>query len=137
MIYALKVLDDKMCACNGGSMKYELNKWYEVKGEIRLCEHGFHLTYQPNNWQGKRVFIAQTRKILAESNDKMACRQIRLLKELTPQMLAEYEKVRQQAWAEYKKVRQPAWAEYEKVRQQAWAEYKKALSAYLKFLLTA
>lgn len=51
-------------------------------------------------------------------------------------MLAEYQKIADQAWAEYQKSREQALAEYERIvkqaraeyqesREQAWAEYKK------------
>jgi hypothetical protein len=44
---------------------------------------------------------------------------------LTPEALAEYEKIRQPAWEEYEKIVQPAQAEYLKIRQPAWEEYEK------------
>jgi hypothetical protein len=136
MIFALKCLGVNMESCNGGKQQYILNKCYSVKGGIKLCENGFHLTYQPESWKGSRVFVAQTPKVFEKQDDKMVCQKVRLLRELTPEMLAEYRKVEQQALAEYRKVEQPALAEYRKVKQQALAEYRKveqqALAEYEK-----
>ena len=48
-----------------------------------------------------------------------------ILQMLTPQALAEYEKIEGPALAEYEKIEGPAWAEYEKIEGPAWAEYEK------------
>lgn len=80
-ILMLKVLDENMKSCNGGSMQFEVGKRYTVKGDIRMCQHGFHLTFQPKNWRGSRVFIAETSKIYDFTTDgmKAVCQNIKLL----------------------------------------------------------
>jgi len=124
-IYGLKCLDAEMCSCNGGLMKWKLNKWFTVKGKIELCDNGLHLTFQPEKWNGTRIFICETPKIYEISEDKSVCRKMRLLKELSKEELEAYEKVEQQALEAYKKVEQPAWEAYKKAKQPALEAYKK------------
>jgi len=125
MLY-LKVLDSEMRSCNGGNQQWQLGKWLRHKGPVAICKSGLHLTLKPKNWVGKRVFIAETPKVHHEQDYKAVARTVRLLRELSPPLLAEYEKARDHLWAEYDKARAPLWAEYEKARDHLWAEYDKA-----------
>ena len=125
MLY-LKVLDSEMRSCNGGNQQWQLGKWLRHKGPVAICKSGLHLTLNPNEWRGKRVFIAETPKVHHEQDYKAVARTVRLLRELSPPLLAEYEKARDHLWAEYDKARAPLWAEYDKAEAHLWAEYDKA-----------
>src|SRR5208337_5010138 len=72
-----------MQSCNGGTQIWELNRWYEATGELKLCKSGYHLTYYPELWKGTRVFLAEATEIGQIDTDKFVCRKIQLLKELS------------------------------------------------------
>ena len=99
----LKVLDSNMNSCNGGSMKWTLTKNITVKGKIKICKNGIHLTLDPKSWSGKRIFIAQTNKVydFQEDGIKAVCRTAKLLLELSPNQLKTYDEGRAPLWKTY------------------------------------
>ena len=73
-------------------MTYELGKWYEVDGEIKPCENGFHFCRKLEDIQEyydlfhSRLFeIEADGKIMEASNTKMVCSKIRLVREILPE----------------------------------------------------
>ena len=146
-MFGLKCLDADMRSCNGGSLQWQIDKWYNVKGKIKLCKNGIHLTFQPKRWQGSRVFLAETPKVYISETDKFVCRKARLIRELSSleleaykkaeaQALEAYEKAEAQALEAYEKAEDQALEAYEKAEAPAWEAYKKAkapaLEAYKK-----
>ena len=118
----LKILNKDMRSCNGGkAQKWQLNKWYEIKGKIVKCQKGLHITLNPKLWNGSRVFIAETPQTFEEDFEKAVCAKLRLLKELSPEELEAYEKVEAQALEAYKQV-----------EAQALEAYKKKCQVFLK-----
>ena len=74
-------------------MHYEIGKWYEVDGEIKPCENGFHFCRKLEDIQEyydlfhSRLFeIEADGKIMeAASDTKMVCSRIRLVREILPE----------------------------------------------------
>jgi hypothetical protein len=87
----LKVLNLEMQSCNDGKLRWKLNAWQIVSGNLVMCSQGLHLTTEPSKWAGRRIFIAETSKVYGRNEDKRLCRRVRLLKELSPKELAWYE----------------------------------------------
>ena len=92
MVKGYKALSPNMAAIYGNGMTYELGKWYEVDGEIKPCENGFHFcrkledTHRYYNLFKSRLFeIEADGKIMEASNTKMVCSRIRLLREILPE----------------------------------------------------
>ena len=92
MVKGYKALDEDMKAIFGDGMHYEIGKWYEVDGEIKPCENGFHFcrkledTHRYYNLFKSRLFeIEADRKIMEASNTKMVCSKIRLVREILPE----------------------------------------------------
>ena len=82
---------DPDISCRG--FQFELNKWYEVEGEIIECKNGFHFCEQPSGvWNyysdpGTRVFKIEAEDILDTpfipgTDYKRVCRRIRLIEEV-------------------------------------------------------
>jgi hypothetical protein len=75
-------------SCNGGNLKWSLpkdgkpGKWHKVKGDLKICEKGLHLTNKPYNWYswGCTCFEAEAKGIKEWKDDKCVCREVRLLK---------------------------------------------------------
>ena len=75
-------------SCNGGDLKWSLpkngkpGKWHKVKGELKICEKGLHLTTKPYKWYswGCTCFEAEAKEIKSWEEDKCVCREARLLK---------------------------------------------------------
>jgi hypothetical protein len=134
-ILALKILDQEMNSCNGGNLHYELNKLYTIKGQIKICQNGIHLTYRPDKWEGTRIFIAETRTKIEEEDDKFVCRSAKLLKELTPEQLKKYkegkasllntyEEGEASLWKTYEEGKAPLLKTYEEGKAPLWKTYK-------------
>ncbi len=77
--------------CRG--FQFELNKWYEVNGDLIWCKWGFHFCVHPSGpWsyytqEGTRVFRIEAEEVLetpyeAGSDLKKVCRRIRLVEEI-------------------------------------------------------
>ena len=125
-ILGLKVLDENMQSCNGGTMAWALDKWVSVKGTISICHNGLHMTYEPNKWNGTRVFIAETPKVFEVEGDKVVCGRLRLLRELSPA-----------AWKAYDEAKATAWKAYDEAKATAEKAYNKAIQAVLAGMLEA
>ena len=75
-------------SCNGGDLKWSLpkngkpGKWYKVKGDLKICEKGLHLTTKPYKWYswGCTCFEAEVKGIKEWQDDKCVCSEARLLK---------------------------------------------------------
>ena len=80
---SLKVLNDNMESCSGGKLKWEKGKKYTVRGKLKLCQKGLHLTTFPEEWQGSRVFIAEASLPIETDVKKSVHRAVKLLKELS------------------------------------------------------
>ena len=134
-ILALKILDQEMNSCNGGNLHYELNKLYTIKGQIKICQNGIHLTYRPNKWEGTRIFIAETRTKIEEEDDKFVCRSAKLLKELTPEQLKKYKEGKASLWKTYEEGEAPLWKTYKEGKALLWKTYKEEIQKILKSFL--
>ena len=141
MILGLKLLDENMQSCNGGSFQWELDKWYEIEGEINICESGFHFTLLPGIWEGVRLFICETPKVLDEQIDESVCRKIRLVKELSLEERESYEKTILSASEIYNKTivsfadKNFVRKVYEESESSAWKIFEKSLQKTLKELV--
>ena len=88
-----KALSPSMAAICGNGMHYEIGKWYEVDGEIKPCENGFHFcrkledTHWYYNLFESRLFEieADGEVMEAASDTKMVCSRIRLVREILPE----------------------------------------------------
>jgi hypothetical protein len=118
----LKVLDENMQSCNGGTMAWALDKWVSVKGTISICSRGLHMTYDLSGWKGNRVFIGETAKIFEKEGDKVVCGRMRLLRELTPAEVKRYEEAIAPEVKRYEEAIAPEVKRYEEA---AAAEYKR------------
>ena len=106
---ALKVLDENMRSANGGEQQWRLGEKVTAKGKLVICENGIHLTYQPNEWRGTRVFVAKFWRE-ADFNDigmKLVCRSATLLCELSPKQLKAYKEGEAQLWKAYEEGEAP------------------------------
>ena len=112
MTLYLKTLDKDMMSCNGGKQEWKLNEWVNVKGKIKMCYNGIHLTLRPYKWCGERVFIAETEKVTDEVEDKVVCRKARLIYELSGRDLKACEEAIALAWKAYEEAKAPAWKAY-------------------------
>src|SRR5579859_4344266 len=79
--------------CKGHPFK--LGEWYEIEGDIKLCERGFHFCISPSGvyaFYGSydaRIFECEAEQILecpteAGADFKLVAKRIRLVKEITP-----------------------------------------------------
>ena len=94
MIKGYKALSSDMKAVNGNGMTYELGKWYEVDGEIKPCENGFHFckkledTHRYYNLFKSRLFEIEADGEIMETAiylpTKKVCSRIRLVREILP-----------------------------------------------------
>ena len=100
-VLGLKLLDENMQSCNGGSFQWELDKQYEIEGEIEIYKSGFHFTFQLDEWKGSRLFICETPEVINKQIDKIVCRKIRLIKELILEERESYKKDKKIAWGKY------------------------------------
>jgi len=87
-----KALSPSMAAICGNGMHYEIGKWYEVDGEIKPCENGFHFckkledTHWYYNLFESRLFEIEADGEVMEAGDtKMVCSKIRLVREILPE----------------------------------------------------
>jgi len=131
-ILGLKVLDENMQSCNGGEMQWRLRKWVSVRGTISMCSKGLHLTYVPNKWKGSRVFIAETPKVFEAEDDKVVCRRLRLLRELSPAALKAYNEAEATAEKAYNKATATAWKAYNEATATALKAYAEAEATALR-----
>jgi len=77
-------------SCHGGDLKWSLPKngnpgaWHEVKGDLKICEKGIHLTTERFKWYkwGCSVYEAEAEDIISWEEDKCVARKVRLLKEV-------------------------------------------------------
>jgi hypothetical protein len=77
-------------SCHGGSLKWSLpkngksGKWHEVKGGLKICEKGIHLTTKIFNWYkwGCTAYEAEAKDIIDWQDGKCVCRKARLLKKV-------------------------------------------------------
>lgn len=85
----------------GGDLTWSLPKkdkpgdWHEVEGPIVRCRNGFHLTLEPFRFISNLAYVeAYEAEYDGEATDiydghEIACRKVRLIRELTPDDLAE------------------------------------------------
>ncbi len=59
-------------------------KWHTVKGDLKICEKGIHLTTERFNWYkwGCTAYEAEAKDIVEWEKDKCVARSVRLLKEV-------------------------------------------------------
>ena len=91
-----KALNLNMKAINGNHMKYEMNKWYHVDGEVILCENGFHFckelfyTTLCYGYENCRFFEIEAKGTIVEGFDKCVCSEIKLVREITKEEFVKY-----------------------------------------------
>ena len=134
-ILALKKLNQNMESCNGGSMRWQLGETVTVKGKIQMCSRGIHLTFEPSDWRGSRVFIAETFEVVDAQGNKIVCRSAKLLLELSPSLLKAYEEGQASLlkaylegnaslWKAYEEGNAPLWKAYEEGKASLWKAYE-------------
>jgi hypothetical protein len=75
--------------------KFEIGKWYEIEGEVEMCNRGWHFCSHPsgvysyNNAPDVRVFRVEAEQVLivpteAGADFKLVAKRIRLVEEVTP-----------------------------------------------------
>ena len=80
---------------DGVKFQFELGKWYEHKGEVRLCGAGFHFCVHPSGPYAfysnpdSRIFKIEAEQVLevptdAGADSKLVAKRIRLVEEITP-----------------------------------------------------
>ena len=82
-----KATDQNMC-CKGH--QFELGKWYEVEGDLKMCKNGFHFCEYPSGpwryYQNCRIFEVEAKEVLLGTGSgaglKHVARKIRLVKEI-------------------------------------------------------
>ncbi len=86
---------DMSCTPDGVKFQFELGKWYEHKGEIKLCGSGFHFCVHPSgpyafySSADSRIFKIEAEQVLevpteAGADFKLVAKRIRLVEEITP-----------------------------------------------------
>jgi hypothetical protein len=69
-----------------GNQTWVIGKWYKHKGELSLCESGFHACLNPVDSlgyvYGNRWFIVEARGKLIKGDDKFVAEEMRLIKEI-------------------------------------------------------
>jgi hypothetical protein len=81
-------ITDKNMQCRG--FQYELGKWYEHEGELKMCESGFHFCEHPSGvwtyYSEGRVFKCEAEIVIKSTtpgaNRKHVARRIRLTEEI-------------------------------------------------------
>ena len=95
-MYLYKILSKSGKACNGGKYQYDLPKngkpgaWTTRIEQVVRCRFGYHVTsaVYVDAWRGlqanKRLFVVQVRGTKGSLllDDKLVCKQIRLLREI-------------------------------------------------------
>jgi hypothetical protein len=92
---------DANMKCRG--FQYKLDKWFEIEGDVKLCEKGFHSCKNPfdifNHYDGEigkdiRLWLVETDGETTENDDdsKVVSKRIRFVKELTISELVNYTK---------------------------------------------
>lgn len=83
---------DRNMVCRG--FQFELDKWYQQSGVIRICDNGFHGCKNPNdvfryyaNFGTNRYFLCEYRGDVDKGKDKIAVESIRFVSELTAEEL--------------------------------------------------
>jgi len=87
IVTGYKATDENMC-CRG--FQFELNKWYECKGELVLCENGFHFCEHPSGpwayYSSGRIFKVEAQGVVKSTGPgadlKHVARKIRLVEEI-------------------------------------------------------
>jgi hypothetical protein len=93
-----KVLDAKNRSCNGGSPdlvwslpvqnadgSWTPGEWMpEVKGDLKLCSNGYHLTDAEHlpDWLNASIYEAEPSNELIKGDNKIVCRSVRLLRKM-------------------------------------------------------
>lgn len=89
MVTGYKALNaDMSAAC--GNMTYEAGKWYEIEGELKMCENGFHFCKNildlPKYWSvycnQTRIFEVEADRVLMNEATKTVAEKIRLVREI-------------------------------------------------------
>ena len=88
-MYYKVLLDGK--SFHGGDFEWSLpengkpGKWHSVKGDLKMCERGFHLTDNPQKWWDRtaKCYEVEYKDALAPQDDKICVRKVRLVRELT------------------------------------------------------
>ena len=88
-MYYKVLLDGK--SFHGGDFEWSLpengkpGKWHSVKGDLKMCERGFHLTDNPPKWWDRtaKCYEVEYKDALAPQDDKICVRKVRLVRELT------------------------------------------------------
>ena len=91
-VYGYKALDENLCASMGDGMQFEEGKTYDVKGELKFCENGFHfcenledtLDYYGISKGLRFIKIKAYGEVLSDNRgSKLLCRKIKVVKELS------------------------------------------------------
>jgi hypothetical protein len=117
-VILFKVLED-MKSCHGGRQSWKLGEKYTVEGPLVMCENGFHLTTDPQEWlrRGRQVYFAEAFGIAAWEGDKCVCRSVRLLKKQDPngvsaEVLVKWQPERDAVYVKWKPERDAVYAKW-------------------------
>ena len=71
-------------ACNGGTGRWQKNRWRSVTGDLIPCEHGLHLcrVQDLSRWVGPTLWLAEHDGELIEQDDKVVVRRARITERL-------------------------------------------------------
>lgn len=86
-VVGYKWIKKDMTSSNGDCGKWRKNTWKRHKGEISLCNEGFHACKTPlqslRYIYGDRWFVVEGKgEYLEEQGDKFVCSEMRIIKEL-------------------------------------------------------
>jgi hypothetical protein len=89
IVKGFKATDENMC-CMG--FQFTLGEWHKHDGDIELCKKGFHFCEYPSGpwlyYEQGRLFEIEAKMVLLTHGPgvglKHVCREIRLVKEITP-----------------------------------------------------
>ena len=74
----------KLYSVNGNHGEWKIGEWYTWKGEVRLCESGFHYCKEPRqalrHRQGYILALVEVGKEMASDGEKFATNRMRVLK---------------------------------------------------------
>ena len=69
-----------------GNIQWKIGEWVKYDGELKLCNGGLHACFNPtdslDNIYGSRWFLAETRGIILEDENKFCATEMRLVKEI-------------------------------------------------------
>ena len=77
-----------------GDIQWVIGKWQKCKGELALCENGFHASEKPidslNYLFGTRWFECEVRGEILKDTDKFCASEMRLMREIPKKVIQQF-----------------------------------------------